>query len=222
MAAERIQKPAVIEAGQQYHGWTVLSFSHSDKYAEKFYKCRCTCGTEKLVRRSRLGWSKSCGCSRHTERKLAADAGKAKGNDIVINQRYRNWTVLSESDKTDSKGEKHYMCRCVCGKERAVRKSALGRNIGCGCSRNKGIAAATTSKPPKMKKSKQPITEIPPAKTKKLMANPVDLVGSGFSNEHKDYKPTREKRKPNTRRLLLEKRLDEMALERELRSIDLY
>lgn len=219
MAAEIIPKPAVIEAGQQYHGWTVLSFSHSNKYAEKFYNCRCKCGTERLVRRSQLGKTQSCGCSRLKERKLSTGAGEVKCDGIVIGQRYRNWTVLSESNKTDAKGEKHYLCECACGKKRPVRKSAIGRNIGCGCSRNKGIASVVS--PSKQRKKR--IT-APPAKTKKLMANPVDLMGSGSPVDHNEYDLPRPKRQTRSskNRLRIDQRLDELALERELRNIDAY
>lgn len=217
MKAAQIARPAVIEAGQQYHDWTVLSFSHSDKYAEKFYKCRCKCGTEKLVRRSRLGWSKSCGCSRYAERKL--EKGKTVNNDIIIGKRYRDWTVLEESAHTNAKGEKHYLCECVCGKKRPVRKSVIGRNIGCGCSRNKGIASVVS--PSKQRKKR--IT-APPAKAKKLMANPVDLMGSGSPVEHNEYDLPRPKRQTRSskNRLRIDQRLEELALERELRNIDAF
>lgn len=47
--------------------------------------------------------------------------------------------VLFELDKIDVKGEKYYVCECVCGKKCFVRKLVIGRNIGCGCLCNKGI-----------------------------------------------------------------------------------
>lgn len=54
--------------------------------------------------------------------------------EININQRYRDWTVISHTGR-NGKGEIMYLCRCVCGVEKQVRKGNLGNVIGCGCSR---------------------------------------------------------------------------------------
>lgn len=52
-------------SGQRFGSLTVVSFSHTVK-THSFWKCKCDCGTELLVRRNSLvsGSQKSCGCSR--------------------------------------------------------------------------------------------------------------------------------------------------------------
>jgi len=49
---------------KRFGRWIVVEFSHKDKYNNCYYKCRCDCGTEKIIAKSNLksGQSKSCGC----------------------------------------------------------------------------------------------------------------------------------------------------------------
>lgn len=35
--------------GKKYGKWTVVSFSHRDKYSQKLYTCECECGTKKVL-----------------------------------------------------------------------------------------------------------------------------------------------------------------------------
>ena len=57
------------EIGHTYGRWKVISFSHSTELSERFWLCRCECGTERAVLQATLrnGISKSCGCL-HRER----------------------------------------------------------------------------------------------------------------------------------------------------------
>lgn len=50
--------------GQRFTRWTATAYSHSDKWGEAMWQCKCDCGTEKVVRSSdlRYGTSTSCGC----------------------------------------------------------------------------------------------------------------------------------------------------------------
>lgn len=52
--------------GMRFNMWTVLEFSHMNKSGAAMFKCRCDCGTEKIVNgyTLRRGASKSCGCYR--------------------------------------------------------------------------------------------------------------------------------------------------------------
>lgn len=35
--------------GKKYGKWTVISFSHRNKYSQKIYICECECGTKKAL-----------------------------------------------------------------------------------------------------------------------------------------------------------------------------
>ena len=50
--------------GIKFNRWTVLGFSHKDKFSHNFWKCICDCGEIKNISESSLkyGYSKSCGC----------------------------------------------------------------------------------------------------------------------------------------------------------------
>ena len=63
--------------------------------------------------------------------------GVAAGT-IEIGDQFGSWTVMDEGPL---KGRnRYYLCRCVCGTERSVRRSALisGQSPNCGCGANKG------------------------------------------------------------------------------------
>ena len=51
--------------GKKYNKWTVIEFSHSNGH-NNYFKCKCDCGIEKIVRIDNVvsGESKSCGCYR--------------------------------------------------------------------------------------------------------------------------------------------------------------
>lgn len=51
--------PITIEVGQQYNNWLVLEPAIKGKV-----KCRCICGTERLVTKGNLGRVLGCGCVR--------------------------------------------------------------------------------------------------------------------------------------------------------------
>ncbi len=52
----------------------------------------------------------------------------------MIGNRYGKWTVLQQ---VKIKGLTRFICRCVCGQERALQKSNLihGRTTQCDCCR---------------------------------------------------------------------------------------
>jgi hypothetical protein len=50
--------------GKQFGRLTVLEYSHTNKHGQSMWKCRCACGSERIVTGSHLksGHSISCGC----------------------------------------------------------------------------------------------------------------------------------------------------------------
>ena len=103
--------------GKQINEWTVLEY-----VGDKHYKCRCSCGREKIVSVARLmdGGSKSCG---HNN-------GMKSFIDLT-GETFGDLTVL------DYIGNKQYRCKCSCGNEVNVFRYNLiyGGTRSCGCKR---------------------------------------------------------------------------------------
>lgn len=68
---------------------------------------------------------------------------------INIGAKFNNFTVIAVLAKRDGNGEFMYQCKCICGAERDVRKSNLGKVLGCGCVR--ATYKPRTTKPSKSK-----------------------------------------------------------------------
>lgn len=75
------------ELNKTYGNWLVLSFVKTDKNVS-FWLCRCSCGTEKIVRGNTLrnGHSTSCGVCSHKPTNILAPFKKIYGQ-------YRNRTL---------------------------------------------------------------------------------------------------------------------------------
>lgn len=102
--AERRKKKTDI-IGQKFARWTVLK-EVKERNGERYYLCRCDCGTEKEVRRNSLvtGNSKSCGCLRKERMKeTQSKLPKVDGIDI---KNFKNKTRAGS--KTGHKGVAPY------------------------------------------------------------------------------------------------------------------
>ncbi|ENN97519.1 MULTISPECIES: hypothetical protein [Pseudoalteromonas] len=121
--------------------------------------------------------------------------GKVKAGDV-----FNNWTVLNEDRR--NRGVQHFMCKCVCGTTRVVRKDNLGLVQGCGCER-KIYKARTGKTKPRTKKARivSPKTVSAPAKIP--------------HHENQEPRPQYQQRSKSTRELL-EERLAQKQLEKEL------
>ena len=79
-------KKVINETGKKYGRWTVLEYSHT-KSKNAYFKCKCDCGIEKIVRgRSlRTGQSKSCGCLNREQKSswIGEKAHNWKGGKIT-------------------------------------------------------------------------------------------------------------------------------------------
>ena len=79
---------STIEPKQRYGRWTVISHAarretNITKNYQKYWRCRCDCGTERDVRRDGLynGSSKSCGC---LQREIAAKQAAKMGRESAL------------------------------------------------------------------------------------------------------------------------------------------
>lgn len=115
--------------------WTVLE--EVEKDGEFFYRCRCVCGTERLVKYKDMPKlpGRSCGCIREQRKKEAAELARARLTASEIGKTFGSWTVLALDETPRSSRQRYYLCRCVCGTERSVRRSSLlsGDSLSCGC-----------------------------------------------------------------------------------------
>ena len=77
--------------GSRFGRWAVLEYAGRSKRGEVQYKCRCDCGTERVLRRTSLtsGNSKSCGC---LSRDVAKERGTTHGDSK--SRLYRIWAGI--------------------------------------------------------------------------------------------------------------------------------
>jgi hypothetical protein len=110
--------------GKKFGEWTVLEFSGRDSKSNRLYRCRCSCGAEKIQVRSTLTsggslWCKKCRMKDHN-RQIDL-AGKYIGDSLVI-ERLPN--------KND---EAYYLVRCGCGREKTALAYRLKVGKGANC-----------------------------------------------------------------------------------------
>ncbi|MAD75390.1 MAG: hypothetical protein CML20_11470 [Rheinheimera sp.] len=131
--------------------------------------------------------------------------GKVKTGDV-----FNNWTVLSESER-DNKRAQQFLCKCICGTQRVVKKYNLGKIKGCGCDR-------AAPKPYKKRHSKS----ANKAASVKTVFEPTMQTGPRIKGERLEKPPENNAARPEyierkkTKRELIELRLEEMKLEKEL------
>jgi hypothetical protein len=120
-------------SGMKFGRWTVIEFSNYDENRNLHWKCKCDCGTEKIVRGAEMksGKSQSCGCLMREathEKRFIDLTGKRFGKLIVIG--------IDHINKKAKGGYTYYWkCKCDCGNE----KITIGKNLksgytnSCGC-----------------------------------------------------------------------------------------
>ncbi len=95
------------------------------------WRCRCDCGGEILATRQELlgGKRQDCGC-------VPGERAQRGGAEDLTGRQFGELTVLGRAEN-DRNGNARWLCRCSCGRERAVQAAALksGRTRSCGCKR---------------------------------------------------------------------------------------
>lgn len=183
MTALKRSNSVEITINKRYRDWTVISHTGRNGKGEIMYLCRCVCGVEKQVRKGNLGNVIGCGCSRKAIVPTALST-------INIGDKFNDWVVFSEAIKHEGKKDEYYLCQCVCGVRREVKRSRLGVIAGCGCIRRRsGFFSA----------HRKDLLEQPPA------ANEVATTKKTRST--KDAIPRGESTRARLEDLLAEKRL---------------
>ena len=109
--------------GKTFGKWTVLKFSYKNQHYQKFYFCRCECGTEKDVQLTQVinGYSLRC--------KKCADSERRIHDPIKIGGKYGKWTVIAFCEKDLS----FVFAQCECGKTKRLIAASLlyGASLKC-------------------------------------------------------------------------------------------
>ncbi len=89
--------------GQKFNRWTVLEYSHSDNLGS-YWKCRCDCGTEKILLGSnvRYGKTHSCGC--YNNEKAREHCLSMSRHNLYQSRIYRIWSGMKRRCQTPSSG----------------------------------------------------------------------------------------------------------------------
>lgn len=116
--------------GKRFGLWTVTGVEFVRDETKCFVECRCDCGTISMVSVYALaaGKSTACGCTRDSNRVLAATK---RGLDSLIGKTFGRWTVAGNIDRKQQK----VPCVCSCGTEKSVgiRSLERGTTKSCGC-----------------------------------------------------------------------------------------
>lgn len=103
--------------------------SERSKSGATLYLCQCDCGNTCKVNGTKLtsGHTKSCGC-------LIKDTA-AKKFERFIGKKYGQLTIIKDSGKRTSRGQRIVLCQCDCGNfaEVIFSKLSSGHTKTCGC-----------------------------------------------------------------------------------------
>lgn len=122
--------------GRRFHRWTVIEFAPERSVKYDHWRCRCDCGTDRIVSGAglRIGKTKSCGCLRSDR---MAELNRVNPPPLIdmTGQVYGRYTVLRVAEGRNERAQICWHCRCECGTERVVPGIELrtGNTRSCGC-----------------------------------------------------------------------------------------
>ena len=128
----------INEIGNKYGRLTVIAEAERPENVAStvaFWKCKCDCGNEVIVRGASLrnGHALSCGC---LQKERAAETNL---KPLVSGERYGKLTVIKR-EGTGPYGDATYLCQCDCGNTTIVDRQKLitGNTQSCGCIKSRG------------------------------------------------------------------------------------
>ena len=110
--------------GQVFGLWRVLGPAGKDAGGRLLWRCRCSCGAERVVLSSNLRGGKSTSCGHDRGVKRRAD---------ITGQRFGRLVAVERVGSRSS--QSLWLCRCDCGGTAVVLMSNLksGHTTSCGC-----------------------------------------------------------------------------------------
>lgn len=115
----KVNKQELI--GARFGRWTILEILDTPTSSGNLRaRCKCDCGTEKVVvvTNLRQGISTSCGC-------YARELSSARGAIDLTGRRFGQLTALYKTDKRYQDGSIVWHCRCDCGREKDIPSREL-------------------------------------------------------------------------------------------------
>ena len=111
----------MIKVGERFGAWEVIADTGTrSKNRDKYYLCKCECGTIRKVTASSLknGRSRSCGkCKRKEANQKQAEVLKRINKEKAekeIGKTISGFKVLEVYKKTAKNGREEYFCKAVC------------------------------------------------------------------------------------------------------------
>lgn len=124
---------AIDLTGQKFGKLTVIERAEKPKGATStsiFWKCKCECGTEKIISSNvlRSGKAKSCGCYNKEYHYT--------NTEDLTNQRFGHLIALKHVPRPEnlSSAGAYWLCRCDCGNEKII----MGKNLRNGTTQSCG------------------------------------------------------------------------------------
>ena len=123
------QEPLIDITGQRFGKLIVLGYDHTEGKGKTYWKCKCDCGIEKIIRKDGLisGNIVSCGCykAKRTSERFSANLIGQRFGKLVVKERYG-------SNKFN---QTLWLCQCDCGNTHIVDTHSLtsGQSNSCGC-----------------------------------------------------------------------------------------
>jgi hypothetical protein len=114
--------------GQRFGHLTVLSLSRMDARQGAYWRCRCDCGAQAVVRGASLssGGTRTCGCYLAHWKDISGQRfGRLTALEVVVGAKRSGTSLI-------------WLCRCDCGHEVRVNRDSLLSLLtrSCGCLRD--------------------------------------------------------------------------------------
>ena len=117
--------------GERFGRLTVIEFSHKTESRKYYWKCKCDCGVEKIIRADSLknGSIQSCGCY---NKESASKRWIGVRNDLT-GKKFGRLTVIKPLRRSN-RGY-IWLCKCDCGNQHETYTNRLtsGAVSSCGC-----------------------------------------------------------------------------------------